>query len=159
MIVRGARDVARATRAGAGRIDGFIHRRQHLGMLTHAEVVVAAPDRDRTGVLLGMVKRLRVAPAPAYDVCKYPVSALALQAGERVAETGNIGKSHTYSPQIGPDGPRACRPQNIPTSGHESMRIVTCGRRFLRGHSFFARRFQEATATTAFTAMAMIAVL
>ena len=47
MIMRGAGDVARAARTGAGRVDRLMHGRQHLGMLAHAEIIVAAPDGDR----------------------------------------------------------------------------------------------------------------
>ena len=47
VVVRGARDVARAARAGAGRIERLVHGGEHGGMLAHAKVVVGAPDGDR----------------------------------------------------------------------------------------------------------------
>ena len=46
MLPVGAGDVARSSGAGARQIDGAVHGRQHIRMLTHAEVVVAAPDGD-----------------------------------------------------------------------------------------------------------------
>ncbi len=46
VIVGGPRNVSRAAGACSGRIDGFMHGGQHLRVLSHAEIIVAAPDRD-----------------------------------------------------------------------------------------------------------------
>src|SRR5258708_4155237 len=49
MMVIGSRNIARAARAGPRSLDGGVHGRQHCRMLTHAKIVVRAPDRDLIG--------------------------------------------------------------------------------------------------------------
>ena len=58
MVMRCARDVARAARTRAAGVDRVFHRLPDGGMLTHAEVVVGTPDRDFFGGLGIMAPRL-----------------------------------------------------------------------------------------------------
>ena len=40
MIVRGARDIARAARTRTDLVDGFVHGGKHVGVLPHAQIIV-----------------------------------------------------------------------------------------------------------------------
>ena len=57
VVNRGARDVARATRACPGRRQRLVHGSQNLRMLAHAEIVIATPDHDLARVAVGMMPR------------------------------------------------------------------------------------------------------
>ena len=56
VIDGGAGNVARAARTGAGGVERLVHRGQHIGMLAHAQIVVAAPDGDRLFAAIGRVQ-------------------------------------------------------------------------------------------------------
>jgi hypothetical protein len=59
MLPVGPGDVARASRSGARQIDGAMHGGQHIRMLAHAEVVIAAPDGNATAPTIGSVPQGR----------------------------------------------------------------------------------------------------
>ena len=86
VIVVGAGDVAGAAGAGAATVERFMHRRQHLRVLAHAEVIVRAPDGDLAGaarvVVLGTGKGARL----ALQVGEYAIASLAVKAFELPAE-------------------------------------------------------------------------
>src|SRR5216684_5076803 len=77
MSVAGARDVAGASRSGAGTTQFGRHCRQHRGVLPHAEVIVRAPHRD-----LGadaMIEGAREIAATPLQIGKDAVAALGMQ--------------------------------------------------------------------------------
>ena len=102
MIMRGAGDVARAAGARAGRVDGLVHGGEHLGMLAHAEIVVAAPHRDGPPGAFGMEIRVRVGAALAHDIGEDAIAAFAAQARERIPEPGQIGKAICQNRPLAP---------------------------------------------------------
>ena len=53
--------------------------RRHFGVLAHAQIVVAAPDRDRLHRVLGVVRGGRKGAAVAHDIGEDPIAAFALQ--------------------------------------------------------------------------------
>jgi hypothetical protein len=52
MIMGVAADIARTARARADIVQRFFHRRDHLGVLAHREIVVRTPDGDRLGAVV-----------------------------------------------------------------------------------------------------------
>ena len=79
VIMRGARDVARAARAGARLIDRLMHSGEHFWMLAHAEIVVAAPDCDRTFRTMRVPSCLGKGALATDNVGKNAVAPFALQ--------------------------------------------------------------------------------
>jgi hypothetical protein len=71
-----------------------VHGAEHLGVLAHAEIVVAAPDGYRTPRSVLVDIGGREGAAPAQQIGKDPISAFALQFGQNVLETGGIRKRH-----------------------------------------------------------------
>ncbi len=59
MVVVGAGNVARAAGAGAAAVDRLVHRRKHLRVLAHAEIVVGAPHGDVVDAAVAMAGRRR----------------------------------------------------------------------------------------------------
>ena len=103
MIMRGAGDVARAARTGARRVDRLMHRRQHLGMLAHVQIIVGAPDRDRTPAPVGAIRvrieiGLGVVAALAHDVGEYPIAALPAERRQGILESWNHRKTPWRTP-------------------------------------------------------------
>src|SRR4051812_35289532 len=80
MIMRCARDIARATSPGPR----FFHRCtgscQHLGMLSHAKIIVAAPNSDFTGITDSVPpKRFGKLPDLPLQVSKYTVATFLME--------------------------------------------------------------------------------
>src|SRR3546814_16397190 len=69
MVMRVAADVARAARAGADIVQRLFHRRDHIGMLAHRQIIVRAPDRDRLRpVMPGEASRVGAGALVAQDI-------------------------------------------------------------------------------------------
>ena len=82
-----AADVAGAARAGADVVQRFLHRRDHRGVLAHAEIVVRAPHGDRLGaVMAGEASRVGIAALGAQDVDEDAVAAFVVQPVDRRLE-------------------------------------------------------------------------
>ncbi len=88
--VRGARNIARAARAGADLVDGFVHCLQHGGMLPHAKVIVRAPYRYRARTFRLVMHGLWEIPPAAQDIGKNPVPSLCRQSIQCVRENAII---------------------------------------------------------------------
>ena len=86
MVVRGAGDVARAARAGAGGVERRVHGGEHGGVLAHAEIVVGAPHGDGLGAAGREVAGGRELAAIAADVGEHPVAPLVAQRLQRLGE-------------------------------------------------------------------------
>ena len=91
VIMRGAGNIARAARPRSGSLQRGAHCRQHLGVLAHAEIVVATPHGDRARPVVRVQIRCRVSTAPAQNVGKDAVAVFAPKICERFAETGAVG--------------------------------------------------------------------
>ena len=83
VIVRRARDIARAAGAGAGRVEGFVHGRQHERVLGHSQVVVGAPHRDGARIAAGEVLGGRELTAVTANVGEHAVASLGFQRLQR----------------------------------------------------------------------------
>ena len=70
VLVRRPGDVARAVGAGPIAVDRLVHGREHLGMLTHAEMVVRAPDGDVRSEAFAVAPRSRKVAAAALQFGK-----------------------------------------------------------------------------------------
>src|SRR5262245_53944947 len=82
-----ARDVARAERRGALRIDGRAHRGGHGGMLSPGEVIVAAPHRDVAWALTGAVKTgAREGADDPFQLGEHPVASFVVQTTQMAGE-------------------------------------------------------------------------
>ena len=86
VVVRGAGDVARAARAGAGGIERGVHGGEHGGVLAHAQIVVGAPHGDGLGAASGEAAGSRKLAAIATDVGEHPVAPLIAQRLQRLGE-------------------------------------------------------------------------
>jgi hypothetical protein len=84
MIVAG--DVAGAAGAGSHARCRLDHGADDLRMLTHAEVIVRAPDHDILRPLRRMPNRVRETAGDPLQIGEDPVTALNVQPSERVAE-------------------------------------------------------------------------
>ena len=84
MIMRVAADVARAARAGADVVQRLFHRRDHLRVLAHREIVVRAPDGDRLRpVMPGEAARVGEGALVAQDVDEHAIAAFGVQPIDR----------------------------------------------------------------------------
>src|SRR5262245_53526107 len=81
MVVAG--DVASATGASTHMSGGFDHGADHFRVLTHAKVVVRAPDHDRARAVRRMPQCVREAPGDALEICKHAVAPFLVQPGKR----------------------------------------------------------------------------
>ena len=91
MIMGVAADVAGAARAGADIVQRLLHRRDHLGMLAHREIVVRAPDGDRLGpVMAGEAARVGKCALVAQDVDEHAIAALGMEPIDRLGEDALI---------------------------------------------------------------------
>ena len=88
--VMGARDVAGAAGAGADPGRRLDHGADHLGVLSHPEVVIGAPDHDVTRPLRGMPHRVREPARDPLEVGENPVAPLIMQAVEGGREEGAV---------------------------------------------------------------------
>ena len=84
--VIGAGDVAGAAGAGAHPRRGLDHGANHFRVLTHAEVIVRAPDHHIARALRRMPDRMREAAGNALEIGKHPIAPLAPQPGESVGK-------------------------------------------------------------------------
>jgi hypothetical protein len=67
-----------------------MHRRQHLRMLAHAEIVVRAPHRHLARSPGIVPDRPRIAPGLALDIGKDAVAALLAEGVEPASEKGLV---------------------------------------------------------------------
>jgi hypothetical protein len=96
MIVTVARDVPRAARARADIVQRLFHRRDHLGMLAHGEIVVGAPHGDRLrAVMAGEAARIGISALVAQDVDEDAVASFLVQAIDRVRKDALIVQSRS----------------------------------------------------------------
>ena len=79
VVMVGAGDVPGAAGAGAATVDRRMHRRQHLRVLAHAEIVVGAPYRHLATAVAAIVHRPREMPGPAFEIGKDAIASLAPQ--------------------------------------------------------------------------------
>ena len=87
MVMRVAADVARAAGAGADIVQRLFHRRDHLGMLAHREVIVRAPHGDRLGpVMMGEAARIGERALVAQDVDEHAIAAFGMKPVDRLVE-------------------------------------------------------------------------
>ena len=84
--MRGARDIARATRAGAVFGDSLRHRVEHDRALAHAEIVVRAPDHDVVGHRVAVVRGEREPTRVPRQLGEHPVTTLGLEAAQLVGK-------------------------------------------------------------------------
>src|SRR5690606_21206659 len=88
VVVIGAGDVPGAARARAAALERLVHCGQHRGVLTHAEIVVRAPDGH-----LGadaMLESAREASRATLEIGEDTITPLALQCLYPVAEEGLV---------------------------------------------------------------------
>src|SRR5438105_3573085 len=88
MVIAG--DVARAAGAGAHPGRGLDHGTDHFRMLTHAEVVVGAPDDDVFRTLRRMPHRVRKTSSNALKIGEYSITPFGPEAGQRLGEIAVI---------------------------------------------------------------------
>ena len=91
MVMGVAADVARAAGAGADIVQRLFHRRDHLGMLAHGEIIVRAPHGDRLGpVVACKAARVWKGTLVAQDVDKDPVAAFGMQTIDRLRKGARV---------------------------------------------------------------------
>ena len=88
VIVAG--DVAGAAGAGAHAGRGLDHGADDFGMLSHAEIIVRAPDHDILGSVRRMPDRMREASGDAFEIGEHPIAPLVAQPAERIGEKGGV---------------------------------------------------------------------
>src|SRR5665811_577490 len=77
-----ASDIASAASAGAHARCHLDHGAGHLGVMSHAEIVVGTPDYHLARAARGMPEGMRKTAGDAFEVGKYPVTALIPQRGQ-----------------------------------------------------------------------------
>jgi len=91
MLPVGPGDVARASRSGTRQIDGAMHGGQHIRMLAHAEVVIAAPDGNATAPTIGSVPQGRgKLPGEPLELDEGPIAAIQLHCADEAFELGDM---------------------------------------------------------------------
>jgi hypothetical protein len=81
MIVRVTANVARPARARADIVQRLFHRRNHLGVLAHRQVIVRTPYRDVFGTIMACeTARIGVGAPIAQDVDENAVAAFRMKA-------------------------------------------------------------------------------
>ncbi len=91
MVMRVAADIARAARAGADIVQRAFHRRDHIGVLAHREIIVRAPHGDRLGAVMpGKAARVGKGALVAQDVDEHAVAPLDMQAIDRLREDSGV---------------------------------------------------------------------
>ena len=104
MRMHGTRDIARATGAGTGAIEFFMHRFDHGGMLPHAEIIIGAPDGNF--LLLAIFKvarRARIFTLATLQLGEHTVISAFLQAIERSLKMGfiiHLSLPNAYCPLV-----------------------------------------------------------
>ena len=99
VVVAGSGDVARASRAGADPVQRLVHRRDDLGVLPHAEIVVAAPHGDVLDGAPGMARRHGKRAGVALQIREHPVAPVAAQARQPLGKEPFV--IHYPRPRIG----------------------------------------------------------
>src|SRR3954464_8049605 len=77
-----ARDVAGAAGAGADAGRSLDHRTNHFRVLSHAEIVVGAPDHDVARAARRMPDRVREPAGDALEIRKNPVTPLVMKTAQ-----------------------------------------------------------------------------
>ena len=91
VVHRGAGNIARAARTGAGGVDRGVHGGQNHRVLAHAQIIVAAPDSDLLLAAIGLAPDgMRIGLILAFDINERPVPAFIMQALQRVVELAGI---------------------------------------------------------------------
>src|ERR1700686_1103321 len=93
----GPREVAGPAGAGADSGGGLDHGADHLGMLSHSQVVVGAPDHDVARPVRGMPHRMREPARDPLKVGENPVAPLIMQAAEGGREELAVIHRKTWS--------------------------------------------------------------
>src|SRR5216683_2946312 len=119
----GSGNVTRAARPSSHAGRGLDHRIDDLGMLSHAQVVVGAPDDHLPWPLRRVPDRVREAHGDSFEIREDAVATLVPQPGDRVGEEILIG--HDLSP--GPSG-ELLAPAEAP-------RARAAGRQLVQPHS------------------------
>ena len=92
MLPARARDISRTTRARAGEVQCLVHRGQNVGMLPHAEVIVAAPHCHGPALSAGSVPaRHGKGAGDPLELSEGPVAAIQLQLFEEFGERSCVG--------------------------------------------------------------------
>src|SRR3546814_14860058 len=100
VVMRVAADVARAARTRADVVQRLFHRLDDLGMLTHREIVVRAPDGDRLRPIMAReAARVRKSTAITQDIDEDAVAPLFVQPVARACE--DVVVIHVSAPQSG----------------------------------------------------------
>ena len=98
----GAGDVARAAGARADARGGLHHRGDHLRVLTHAEIIIGAPDRHIAGrAVVAMPDRLWEGFDTAFEMGEDPVPTFLLETSDRRLEKAPIVHVTTLYAAIG----------------------------------------------------------
>jgi hypothetical protein len=80
MFMIGTRDIARAARTGAATIQRFMHGAQHIRVLTHAEIIIRAPNSHFTAHALIMPSGARKLSTTPLEIGEDPVPAFTAKA-------------------------------------------------------------------------------
>ncbi len=115
VIVGRSGNIARAARAGAGRVDRLVHGGKHLGMLAHAEIIVRAPYCNRPRPLRRVMDRSRKFPLAPQNIGEYAVAPFDRQCVEGFLKLPLI--VHTFSSlrdRRGPTHRADCLPAHTP---------------------------------------------
>src|SRR3990170_3103138 len=99
--MRGAGDVASPAGPGADGVEGGMHGGEHLGMLTHAEIIVAAPDGDGPLRPPVMDARRRVGDLMAFDIGEDAVTSLVLDRSDRFRQFVRVIHASFGAPWLG----------------------------------------------------------
>ncbi len=82
----------------------LFHRREHLGVLAHAEIIVAAPDCYRLNAIRRVMHRSRELTLMAQNIREHPIAPFALQLRQIVLEDMAVCERHLV-----PTLPRLCQ--------------------------------------------------
>ena len=96
MLPVGPGDVSRSPGAGAEPADGIVHSGQHIGMLPHSEIVVAAPYGDAAAPAVAATQqRGRELPRHPLQFDEGPVAAVRPYLADESFESRNMVHVHT----------------------------------------------------------------
>jgi hypothetical protein len=79
VVVIGSAYIARATCACTAAPDSLLHRGNHRGMLTHAQVIVGTPNRNIPSTALKMIGGLRKLTGFPFKIGEIPIIAILFQ--------------------------------------------------------------------------------
>ena len=122
MLPVGTGDVSRSASASAEPEDGIVHGGQHIGMLPHSEVVVAAPHGDAAAPAVAATQqRGRELPCHPLQLDEGPVPAVRLHLADENFESPDVVHVHTPSFTLTSD--RGCRQwRSIRIVAHDRVR-------------------------------------